>query len=107
MTRKRYTKEEDDRIMEVIQENPENLQKAFRILSEELNRSIRALTNRWYMVLNNHESPKYRGTTCFMTISKRKKFVNRKTFNTPSEKVKKNSTSIWTKILKLLRMKNS
>lgn len=57
-------------IKEVISENPDNLRRAFNIISRELNIGISYVQGCWY---NHENSPMHRSRigSCFMTVGKR------------------------------------
>lgn len=102
MARKKWTEQEDDRVIEALSEDSSNLRKVFRILAEELDRTPSAVELRWYMVLNNPEHPKYRGTACFMTISKNSRSVNKKIADNNS--TLHHNNSLWHRILKMMKL---
>lgn len=105
MTRKRWTREEDDRIIEKVNDESVNLSKAFRELSTEIDRTVEAITYRWYAVLNNPEHSKYRGTTCFVTICRKQNMHNRKILreNSPIGVAKPTKKSLWNTIKKFFK----
>lgn len=94
---KRYTPREDKLIRETIKKHPENLQKCFRTLATQLNRSPEAIGFRWYAVLSKESTP------CFMLQSSHKTLKNRKVY-TPTCTVAPVFNRIkywWRKIAKL------
>lgn len=103
MNNRKWTREEDDRIIEVINDESLNLSAAFRLLARELNRSFSAVSYRWYAVLNNPEHKYYRGTTCFITICRKQALINKKI--ALQEKPKKVKKSVWLSVLKWLRIR--
>lgn len=52
-TNRRWTDEEDQRLIRQIMAYPQNLEKCFLMVSEELGRSKQAVSAHWYAVLSN------------------------------------------------------
>lgn len=97
---KRWTKEEDARLVELISENVGNLQKAFRLFSAEYpNRTVEAASYRWYAILRLDNNVR----VCFVTVGKKAKHANRKIVNTVKRKDSITKT-LWNKLLKLLSL---
>lgn len=99
---KRWTKEEDDILVQAIKANPHNKTAAFRAASKEFNHDARSCSNRWYQVLSNPESKHYVGCM-FTMIGVASRLDNRSTNRegvhiTPV----KNKKSLWSKIKTLL-----
>lgn len=106
-TRKRYTPEEDEAIFKAIQETPHNIKKCFMMLSLELEREPKSISNRWYNYLSNPESKHYMGTASFL-IGRRTISINRKldyeSMKTHPVKVKVSIwKSIWNKIKSIIK----
>lgn len=97
MSRKRYSAEDDQVILQKVRENSSNLQKAFRIASREIGHSPASINHRYYRVLS-------KGNACFVTVSKNKAYVNKKILKDTTEE-KPVSESIFSKILKWLKWK--
>lgn len=97
-TNKRWSKEEEQVLLNCVKENPNNLQKAFKLAAIELKRSISSCSNRWYQTLNKTE-------VCFVTIGTKTKNKNKKivTDNT-SDNTETVKATIWEKIKKLLKL---
>lgn len=102
-TKRRWTKEEDEILVQVIKDCPHNRSKAFNIAASILNRTVNAITQRWYNTLSNPESPKYTGC-CFTMLGEASSLVNRSTI-TPKVIPKDHKPSIWYRIKKLLGIK--
>ena len=102
MNKKRWTKEEDELLVNTIKESSFNLSEAFNKVSSELGRTTRAICYRWYCVLNNPEHPKYAGT-CFTLISSARELRNGKTTSKNIKPVPLRPT-IWNRIKKLLKL---
>lgn len=104
--KRRWTKEEEDILVQAIKANPHNLQQCFREASTKIDRSKPACEHYWYTVLGNPENKKYVGTL-FIHLGRKSNLVDRKLryttvgWSTKSTPVK-HKVSIWNKILKLL-----
>ena len=93
MTRnKRWTAQEDTIVVSAVKDSPTNLKTAFKAASKKTGRSEGACSNRWYTVLS-----KDKANACFVTISGKHQALNRK-----NGKGVKSSTSIFTRVLKIL-----
>lgn len=94
--RLKWSQNEDEVLLRHVKNNPQNLQSAFALASEELGRSTLACTQRWYKVVSRKED---KGNTCFLTVSKNKVGRNRKncTDDIPEPKLSK-----WRRILNIL-----
>ena len=93
-TKKRWTPEEDKRLLQQIRVFPQNLHKCFLIVGEVIGRTPTACASRWYTKLS--KDPR---NPMFLTVSEKHKVVNRKNGEgTPS------STSLFRRILKLLKL---
>lgn len=97
MQNKRWTKEEDDRLIKIISHNPQNLVEAFRQASIILVRSEKAISERWYKTLAK------KSNTCFITIGSKTVNRNRKvvSINT-TDNTTQNKISKWRRILNIL-----
>ena len=89
--RKRWTKEEDDRLFRQIKAFPGNLNKCFLIVSEEIGRTPAACASHWYSSLSK------KAEVAFFTASTRSISKNRKN----GEGVESNP-SIWRKLLRVI-----
>jgi hypothetical protein len=98
MSRSRsYSNNEDKVVIRKVAMYPNNLQKAFREASIELNRPISSVSGRWYKKLKN-------SNVVFVTYGKKGTVnVNRKNVhqNTTDNTVIK--TGLWKKILNLFK----
>ena len=95
-----YTLEEDNVILDCIKRHPQNLREAFAKASRILeNRSEMSIKIRWARYLSKKEN-----NTCFITLGKKTKNINRKIvrFNS-SDNTETIKISIWNKILKLFK----
>ena len=90
---KRWTEEEDKRLLQQIRVFPQNLSKCFIIVSEVIGRSPGACAARWYTHLSKDPA-----NAVFLTVSSKHKIMNRK-----NGKGVRSSASLFQRILKLLR----
>lgn len=95
--RRRYTIEEDNKILDKVGTNYYNLQKAFRELAIEMNRNPASVSNRWYHVLSrNNTSP------IFMTYGKTVSTENRKNITAKNtEFLSAHPLSFWRRLLNI------
>lgn len=92
-TAKKWTEEEEQRLIRQVRAFPQNLNKCFLIVSEEIERSPAAVASHWYSVTSKRSD-----VLCFFTASETHISKNRKnTDGVPS------ATSIWKKFLKILK----
>lgn len=94
-TKKRYTKEEDQIIIESVQNSPNNLQTAFKNAAAKLeNRDIKSVSNRWYNTLKKDTK-----NPIFVVISSKGITANNKIAKTNKKpKIKKLFLEIWNNI---------
>ena len=95
IVKKRYSKTEDDIIVNYIVSNPGNIRKACNELAIQLNRSNKAISTRWYK-LSYKKLDK-----SFITFGKNKHACNRKNINNLS----KHNVSLWKIILNAITKK--
>lgn len=91
---KRWTAEEDRRLLQQIRVFPQNLSKCFTIVAEVLDRTPTACAARWYTKLSKDPS-----NTVFLTVSEKHKVFNRK-----NGEGTRSSRSVFQRILRLLRI---
>lgn len=106
MNNRRWTSEEDQILVQLIQEHPHNKTNAFRLASVRLNRTEGACLFRWYGVLSNPESSRYVGTA-FLVISRKSKLDNRTCYIDDRNTIHPNKSglTIWNKIMRLFKRK--
>ena len=92
-TRKRWTIEEDQYLIDHLKNYSHNLQKAFLIASQHLDRTPDAISCRWCTKLSTP-------TPIFMVASSKKATINRKN----SENTIRSNNSIWNKIKRLFKL---
>lgn len=105
-TKRKWTKEEEDILVQAVQANPHNLSQCFRELSKKIDRSESGIMYHWYKVLGNPKHPKHVDTK-FITIGRNSSYSNRKNWitaagYTPIVKPKKQKVTLWSKIKLLL-----
>lgn len=98
--RKKWTKEEDDILVQAIKANPHNKAEAFRIASKKMERDVTSCSNRWYRHLSNPESKSYAG--CMFTLIGHSSRLDNRTIATNNVQPIKTNKSLWGKIKKLL-----
>lgn len=101
ITRKRWTKEEEEILVQAVKANPHNLSKAFREVAAQLDRTEAAVSRQWYTKTRLN-------SICFVTVSQGTEFKNGKNYvpmsghtNTPSASNK----TLWGKLKALLGWK--
>ena len=95
IVKKRYSKTEDNIIVNYIVSNPGNIHKACNELAIQLNRSSRAISLRWYKL--SHEKL----DKSFITFGKNKHACNRKNVNN----LNKHNVSLWKLFLNAITKK--
>ena len=90
-TRRRWTNEEDQVLIDQVRQNPSNLARAFRATSDIIGRSPHCVEQRWYGKVRHSE-------TVFINIGARNMSVNSKNNSNPQPV----RLPIWRRILKLL-----
>jgi hypothetical protein len=90
---RRWTREEDDRLLRHVRVFPQNLSRCFHIVAEETGRTPGAVQARWY----THVS-KQPDTLCFFTASEHHVSKNRKNGMGVSTR-----PSLWRRLLNIIR----
>ena len=90
---RRWTDEEENRLIQQVRTFPQNLTKCFFIVSEVIGRSPKAVEQHWYTVTSKRTD-----VTCFFTASPRQVSKNRK--NCKGETCNR---SIWHRLLAVIR----
>lgn len=76
--RRKWTDDEEQVVISKVKANPNNLQKAFREASFEINRSVDCITQHWYTKQCTRPALKDRCGNCFLTYGGRSLNINRK-----------------------------
>lgn len=90
-TKRKWTSEEEQVLIDQVRQNPGNLARAFRATSDVIGRSYHSIEQRWYGKVRHSE-------TVFMTIGASNMSVNSKVSDNPQPV----RLPIWRRILKLL-----
>jgi len=90
---RRWTSEEDDRLLRQVRAFPQNLHKCFIIVSEEIGRTDKAVAAHWYQHLSKKPD-----AMCFFTASPRHVSKNRKN----GMGVESNG-NIWRRLMAVIR----
>ena len=90
---KKWTQQEDERLLRQVRTFPQNLTKCFLIVSEEINRTPSAVANHWYTVLSKKPD-----SLSFFTASPVHVSKNRK-----NGMGVETNTSIWQRLLRIIR----
>lgn len=90
---KKWTEEEDARLLQQVRAFPQNLNKCFLIVSQVIDRTPGAVANHWYTVVSKRPD-----VVCFFTASPKHVSRNRKN----GEGVESTRT-IWQRLLAIIR----
>lgn len=90
---RRWTNEEDQRILRHVRAYPQNLHRCFLMVAEELGRTEGAVANRWYSSLSKKPE-----ALCFFTASPKHVSRNRKN----GMGVESNN-NIWRRLMAVIR----
>lgn len=90
---RKWTAEEEDKLLRQVRAFPQNLTKCFLIVSESIGRSPQAVANHWYTAVS-----KRLDSTCFFIASPKHVSRNRKN----GEGVESNR-SIWQRLMQVIR----
>lgn len=77
-TSRRWTSDEEQVIISKVKANPNNIQKAFREASLEINRSVGTIQQKWYVKGKHQSALKDRCGHCFLTYGGKSLNINRK-----------------------------
>ena len=98
---KKWTKEEEEILVQAIQANPHNISEALRTTSATINRSFKACQFHWYAVLSPKDKPNRIGIS-FVSIGPNTVYKNRK--NSGTSTVQPEKSTIWSRIKRLLKL---
>ena len=94
-TRRLYTQEEEQIIIEEIGNSIHNIQQGCRNAAERLGRTPHTIEQHWYTVTSKSEA-------CYFIAGKRNKAKNRKIVRTGTyDSRSNNSPSLWSRLLRL------
>ena len=98
---KKWTKEEEEILVQAIQANPHNISEALRTVSATINRSFNACQIHWYSVLSPKNKPNKMGIS-FVSVGSNTVYKNRK--NSGTSTVQPEKSTIWSRIKRLLKL---
>lgn len=98
---KRWTKEEEEILVQAIAANPHNLSEALRTVSNTINRSFSACQFHWYVVLSPKDKPSKMGIS-FVSVGPNTVYKNRK--NSGTSMIQPEKSTIWSRIKRLLKL---
>ena len=98
---KKWTKEEEEILVQAIQANPHNISEALRTASATINRSFKACQFHWYGVLSPKNKPNKIGIS-FVSVGPNTIYKNRK--NSGVSMVQPEKSTIWSRIKRLLKL---
>lgn len=98
---KKWTKEEEEILVQAIQANPHNISEALRTASATINRSFLACQFHWYAVLSPKNKPNKMGIS-FVSVGSNTIYKNRK--NSGTSMVQPEKSTIWSRIKRLLKL---
>lgn len=97
-SKRRWSKEEKDILIDQIKKTPNNLAQAFKRTSLLINRSEQAVTQYWYSTLSKKETTE----VCFMTVGSKTFNKNRKNVHAfTSNNTQKMYASWWRRLLSI------
>ena len=98
---KKWTKEEEEILVQAISANPHNISEALRTTSATINRSFKACQFHWYGVLSPKNKPNKIGIS-FVSIGPNTVYKNRK--NSGTSTIQPEKSTIWSRIKRLLKL---
>lgn len=101
-TRKRWTKEEEEILVQAIKANPHNIKEAFRYASAKLGRTEDACRVRWYQAIAPANNPIKLGIS-FIGVGSKTVYKNRK--NSGNAYTKPEKSNLWMMIKKFIGLK--
>lgn len=98
-TRRRWTNEEEQVLIDQVRINPSNLARAFRNTSEIIGRSSHSCEQRWYGKVRHSEA-------IFMTVGSKTVNMNSKNvFHGSYDNTEKIKVSIWRRFISFIKNK--
>ena len=98
---KKWTKEEEEILVQAIQANPHNISETLRTTSATINRSFKACQFHWYAILSPKNKPNKIGIS-FVSIGPNTIYKNRK--NSGTSTIQPEKSTIWSRIKRLLKL---
>lgn len=90
---KRWSRQEDLKLIRMVQSRPQNLHYCFMLIADELGRTESAVSGRWYAKVSRDPA-----NLCFFTASSKHVSKNRK-----NGEGRPSNASIWSKLLSIIR----
>lgn len=90
---RKWTEEEDELLLRQVRAFPQNLNRCFLMVAQNIDRSPGAVANHWYSVVSKRPD-----ATCFFTASAHHVSKNRK-----NGKGVETNSSIWNRLLRIIR----
>lgn len=101
-TKKRWTKEEDEILVQAISANPHNLSKCFIAVAEQTGRGVTGVQYRWYRYVKFTAA----GRKAMLTLSPVIAYSGKnKLDNSKNNPIEVRRPSIWRRLLALLKIK--
>lgn len=98
MAGRKFTPEEDRIIIDAVKKSPQNISKAFVLVSTKLNRTVDSIRVRYYGRIAKDKDNKL-----FLTVSERRKLTNYKVQRDDMEaKAERSTKPKWRRILDIL-----
>lgn len=102
-TKKRWTTEEEEILVQAVAANPHNITEACRYAATKLeDRTSNACYRHWYQVIAPEDNPTKLGVS-FLAVGSKTIYKNRK--NSGSSMVQPEKSTLWTKIKRLIGLK--
>lgn len=99
--KKRWTKEEDEILVQAISARPQNLSKCFIAAAEQIGRTAKAAEFRWYKYVKFT----FAGRKAMLTIGPKTAFSGKNELdNSKVRPIKVRQNSFWRRILTILRL---
>lgn len=92
-TNRKWTEEEDNLLLRQVRAFPQNLNKCFLMVAQNIDRTPGAVANHWYTVVSKRPD-----STCFFTASSKHVSRNRK-----NGKGVESNNNIWHRLLNVIR----
>lgn len=90
---RKWTAEEEDKLLRQVRAFPQNLTRCFLIVSESIGRTPQAVANHWYTVVSKKPD-----STCFFIASPKHVSRNRKNGEDVGS-----TRSIWQRLMQVIR----
>ena len=102
MKKTKWTKEEEDILVQAIESYPHNIKEACRQAAIKINRTPIACELHWYNVIAPINNPTKKGVS-FLTVGPKTIYKNRK--NSRNSTIKPEKSTLWAKIKKFINLK--